>query len=113
MEEKLSENKLYPNKLDQYHRRINIDEALGNKVIDIFKCLNLTVQSNDIEGRRRLGKAILEYKVRFINRKFCYEALEEKADLKNVNNHNLGFESNTKLFLSENLTNNWLGCVGN
>ena len=51
--------------------------------------------------------------VRFINRKFCYEALEEKADLKNVNNHNLGFESNTKLFLSENLTNNWLGCVGN
>ena len=30
--------------------------------------------------------------------------MEKKADLKNVNNRDLGFESNTKLFLSENLT---------
>ena len=46
MEQQLLENKLYLNKLDQYNRRNNIeiqgipwsvsDDALENKVIDIF-----------------------------------------------------------------------------
>ena len=65
----------------------------------------ITVQNNDIEGCHRLGKATPQNTtVRFVKRKYRYEALEKKADLKNVNNRDLGFESNTKLFLSENLT---------
>ena len=115
LKEQPSENKLYLNKLDQYNRRNNIeiqgipssvsDDALENKVIDIFKCLNITVQNKDIEGCHRLGKANPQNTiVRFVNRKFCYEASEKKTDLKNVNNNDLGFESNTKLFIGENLT---------
>ena len=67
------------------------DVALKNKVIDMFKCLNITVQNNDIEGCHRLGKATPQNAiVRFINRKFCYEDFGGKADLKNVNNRELG-----------------------
>ena len=85
LEEQLSENRLYLNKLDQYNRRNNIeiqvipssnsDDALEN----IFKYLNVTIQNNDIEGCHRLGKANPQNTiVRFVNRKFCYEASEKK-----------------------------------
>ena len=115
LEEQLSDNDTYINKLDQYNRRNNIkiqgipssvsDENLEKKVIDIFKCLNIIIQSNDIEGCHRIGKANPQNTIiRFINRKFCFDALEKKANLKNVNNQDLGFETNTKLFFSENLT---------
>ena len=60
LEEKLSENKLCLIKLDQYSRRSNIeieglpssvsDNVLENKFIDIFKCVNIHIQNNDIEG---------------------------------------------------------------
>ena len=63
-------------------------------MIDIFKCLNITVRNNDIEGCHRLGKANPPNTiVRFVNRKFWYDVLEKKADLKNMNDRNLGFES--------------------
>ena len=89
VEEQASGNKLYLNKLDQYNRRNNIeiqeilssvsDDALENKVIDIFICLNITVQNNNIAGCDRLGKFNPQNTiVRFNNRKFCYEALEKK-----------------------------------
>ena len=115
LEEQLAENDAYINKLDQYNRRNNIgiqgipssvsDDALEGKVIDIFKCLNISIQNTDIEGCHRLGKANPRNTiVRLVNRKFCYEALERKGNLKNVNNHGLGFEPSTKLFISENLT---------
>ena len=102
LEEQLSENKLCLNKLDKYNRGNNIeiqgipssisDNALENKV-------------NDIEGCHMLGKANPQNTiVRFVNRKFCYEALEKKTDPKNVNNSDLGFESSAKLFICENLT---------
>ena len=89
LEEQASGNKLYLNKLDQYNRRNNIetqeilssvsDDALENKVIDIFICLNITVQNNDIAGCDRLGKVNPQNTiVRFNNRKFCYETLEKK-----------------------------------
>ena len=110
LEEQLAENDAYINKLDQYNRRNNIeiqgipssvsDDALEGEVIDIFKCLNISIQNTDIEGCHRLGKANPQNTiVRLVNRKFCYEALE-----KQVNNHGLGFEPSTKLFISENLT---------
>ena len=60
LEEKLSENKLCLIKLDQYSRRSNIeieglpssvsDNVLENIFIDIFKCVNIHIQNNDIEG---------------------------------------------------------------
>ena len=89
MEEQLSENKLYLNKLDQYNRRNNIkiqeipssisEDGLENKVIT-FKYLNIAVQNNDIEGCHRLGKTnLLNAMVRFVNRKFCYESFGEKS----------------------------------
>ena len=64
LEEQLSDNDTYINKLDQYNSRNNIeiqgipspvsDENLEKKVIDIFKCLNITIQSNDTEGCHRI-----------------------------------------------------------
>ena len=115
LEEQLSENITNINKIDQYNRRNNIeiqgipssvsDNDLEKKVIDIFKCLNINIQTSDIEGCHRMGKANPQNTiVRFVNRKFCYDALEKKANLKNINNNDLGFESRTKLFFSENLT---------
>ena len=84
LEEQLAENDAYINKLDQYNRRNNTEI---------------------IEGCHRLGKANPQNTiVRLVNRKFCHEALEKKGNLKNVNNHGLGFEPSTKLLISENLT---------
>ena len=112
LEEQLSHNDTQINKLDQHNRRNSIeipssvsDENLEKKVINIFKCLNIIIQSNDIEDCHRIGKTNPQNTIiRFINRKFCFDALEKKANLKNVNNQDLGFETNTKLFLSEKLT---------
>ena len=114
LEEQLSDNDTYINKLDQYNRKNNIkiqgipssvsDENLEKKAMDIFKCLNIIIQSNDIEGYHRIGKASPQNTIiRFINGKFCFDALEKKANLKNVNNQHLGFETNTKLFFSGEL----------
>ena len=52
---------------------------LEGKVIDIFSCLCIEVKGLDIEDCHRLGYANPKNTiVRFVNRKFCYKALDKK-----------------------------------
>ena len=55
------------------------------KVIEIFKSINIEVKPNDIEAAHRLpsksdNKPVI---VRFVNRKFCERAFMNKKKLKN------------------------------
>ena len=79
------------NHLDQYSRRNNLeiqsipanitDDKLQGKVTDIFSCLGIEVKGSNIDCHR-LGYANLKNKiVRFVNRKFFYQALDKKMDL--------------------------------
>ena len=75
------------NHLNQYGRRNNLkiqgmpanvtDDELEGKVIDIFSCLGIEVKGSDIEDCHRLGYTNPK-NTRFINRKFCYQALDKK-----------------------------------
>ena len=66
LEEKIIELDISRNKLDQYTRRKNIeiqgipatmsDDHLEDKLLEICKPMNLTVENNDIEGCHRIGK---------------------------------------------------------
>ena len=58
--------------------------------------------------------AITPFIVRLVNRRICKKALENKKDLNNkLDNAKLGFQSDVKIFLSENLTpcNQHLGWI--
>ena len=92
LENKLSDIEIAENKLEQYTRRNNIeiqgipstvrDNLLEDKVIDIFSQLNITISKSDIEDCHRLDKANPKNTiVRFVNRKFCNDALEKKKKL--------------------------------
>ena len=95
------------NKRDQYSRWNNLDihgiraevkdDQLEEKVIDIFSQLNISLSKSDIEDCYRLGKS--NTIVRFVNRNFCKDALEEKVD-----SSKLGFNVENKLLVCENLT---------
>ena len=102
LEHKLSQSEAHINSLDQYNRRNNLeiqgipsnvsDDALEDKVIDIFHSLNINMSKNDIEDCHRLGKADLKNTiVQFVNCKFCYEALDNKLNLRKVDSTELGF----------------------
>ena len=115
LETKLHETELSFNRLDQYNWRNNIemqgipsnvaDEAIEDKLANVFKSLNIDTKKSDIEGCRRLGKANPKNTiVRIVNRKHAEEAQARRSDLKKVDNVNLNFESNVVLFFSENLT---------
>ena len=66
LEEKIIELDISRNKLDQYTRRNYIEiqklpatvseDHVEDKVLDICKAMNLTVENNDIEGCHRIGK---------------------------------------------------------
>ena len=59
----------------------------------------------DIEDCNRLGKADLKNAtVWFVKRKFCYEALYNKLNLRKVDMTKLGFQAGAILYFSENLT---------
>ena len=103
------------NHLDQYSRRNNLeiqsipanitDDKLEGKVIDIFSCLGIEVKGSDIEDCHRLGYANPKNKiVRFVNRKFCYQALDKKMDLHKLDIRRLDFNPVKTLYCSENLT---------
>ena len=102
------------NHLDQYIRRNNLeiqgipanvtDDELEGKVIDIFSCLGVEVKGSDIEECHRLGYVNPKNTiVRFVNRKFCYQALDKKMDLHKLNSRRLGFNPVKALYFSENL----------
>ena len=68
--------------------------------------INLLIYSrSDIEDCHRLGKTNPKYTiVRFVNQKFCNDALKQKKKLMSVNKTELGFKPGVVLYLSENLT---------
>ena len=74
---------------------------MEEKIIDIFSCLGIAVASTDIEDCHRLGNANpTNAIVRFINRKFCYQALEKKLDLHKLDSDRLGFNPD-KSYISD------------
>ena len=115
LEHKLSQSKAHVNSLDKYNRRNNLeirgipssvsDDALEDKVVDIFHSLNINVSKHDIEDCHSLGKADPKNTiVPFLNCKFCYEALDNKLNLRKVDMTKLGFQAGAILYFSENLT---------
>ena len=105
LEANLFELQTASNKQDQYSRRNNLeihgipaevkDDQLEEKVIDIFSQLNISLSKSDIEDCHRLGKS--NTTVRFVNRKFCKDALEKMFDAnKHIDNSKLGFNVENK-----------------
>ena len=63
------------------------------------------MSKHDIEDCHRLEKADQKNTiVRFVDRKFCYEALDNKLNLRKVDMTKLGFQAGAILYFSENLT---------
>ena len=114
LEEQLLEIDQKNNHLDQYSRRnleiqgipANItDDKLEGKVIDIFSCLSIEVKGSDTEDCHRLGYANPKNTiVRFVNWKFCYQALDKKIDLHKLDTRRLGLNPVKTSYFSENLT---------
>ena len=80
LEKKLEESGKFFNRLDQCNRRNNLeiqgipsavgDEVLEEKLIEIFKCINIPLTKSDIEDCHKLGKSNpKDTIVRFVNRK--------------------------------------------
>ena len=114
LEEQLLETDQKNNHLDQYSRRNNLeiqgipanitDDKLEGKVIDIFSCLGIEVKGSDIEDCHRLGYANPKSTIiKFVNWKFCYQALDKRMDLHKLDSRRLGFNP-IKTYFSENLT---------
>ena len=114
LEKKLSDIEIVENELEHYTRRNNIeiqgipssvhDNLLEDKV-DIFSQLNITISKSNIEDCHRLGKANPKNTIaRFVNRKFCNDALTKKKQLMSLNKTELGFKPDVALCISENLT---------
>ena len=115
LEEKTKRLEISKNDLDQYsrHNIIEIpgipasvtDDLLQGKVTDILKSIDVKDVKNDFEDCHRMGKANPKVTIiRFVNRKYCREALTNRASLRTTDKEELGFNATTKLFLNENLT---------
>ena len=114
LEKKLTEVDISRNKLEKYKRRNNIDiqgippqipdEKLEEKVIEVSSAMNIAITKNDLEDYHRLGKSSKSTIVRFANRKHCNAILSKKFETSKIDKSKLGFESNVKLHVSENLT---------
>ena len=79
------------------------DDQLEEKVIDIFSQLNISLSKSDIEDCHQLGKC--NTMVRFVNQKFCKDALEKKFNVnKHIDNSRIGLNFENKLFVCKNLT---------
>ena len=115
LEEQLLEIDQKNNHLDQYSRRNNLDiqgipanitdDELEGKVIDVFSCLGIEVKGSDMEDCHRLGYANSKNTiVRFVNRKFRYQALDTKIDLHKLDSRRLGFNPVKILYFSKKLT---------
>ena len=115
LKEKIIELDISRNKLDQYTRRNNIeiqgipatvsDDHLEDKVLDICKAMNLTVENSGIKGCHRIDKGNPKTTiVRFVNINFGNLILDKKQELKKIDNAKLCFQNNVTLFVSENLS---------
>ena len=114
LEKKLTEVEISHNKLEQYTRRNNIeiqgippqipDEKLEEKVVEVFGAMNIAITKNDVEDCHRLGKSSKNTIFQFVNRKHCNAILSKKFETSKIDKSKLGFESNVKLYVSENLT---------
>ena len=81
------ETKLHETELSNWRNNIEIqgipsnvtDEAIEDKVVNVFKSLYIDIKKSDIEGCQRLGKANPKNTVvHFVNRKHGEEALAKK-----------------------------------
>ena len=64
----------------------------NQKSIDIFSCLGIEVEGGDIEYCDRLSYANPKNAiVGFINQKFCYQTLDKKMVLNELNSKRLHF----------------------
>ena len=108
-EKKLSDIEIAKNKLEQYTRRNNIEiQGIPSSVYDnllvvnIISQLNITISKSDIKDCPRLGEANSKTTIiRFLNRKFCNDALEKKKKLMYLNKTELGFKSGVALYINE------------
>ena len=66
--------------------------------------MNTAISKNDVEDCHRLGKSSKSTIVQIVNRKHCYAILNNKFETSKIYRSRLGFESNVKLYVSENLT---------
>ena len=75
---------------------------LEEKVIDIFKKIDITISKEKIESCHRLydkKKTI----VKFSSRKDCFKVLNNKNKLKDMSFEDLGFPDVTKLYVNDSL----------
>ena len=115
LESRISKLETDCNKQDHYNRRNNLgihrvrstisDEILEEKLIKFFEGIDIPVTVNDNGDCHRLGKSGNNFIIRLVKRKICKRALEKKKDLNSkLDNAKLGFQSDVKIFLSENLS---------
>ena len=114
LEDALVNNEIKINNADQYSRRNNIviqgipesvkSKDLEDKIINVLDKVNAKVTKNHIEACHRLGDSRKTI-VRFVNRKYSFEALKNKKILMSVDLTSIGLDKNTNLFLSLNLSN--------
>ena len=108
------------NQVEQYGRRNNIvisgipddvaDDDLEDVVTSIMEDVDVIVKNGDIEACHGIGKSDQKTSskktiVRFINCKYCTEALVNRKKLININSEmKYNFSRNNKIFINENLT---------
>ena len=79
------------------------DVELEVKVIGIFSWVHIFLKGADIEDCQRLGNPKNTI-VRFVNRKFCYQALDKKNESHKLDSKMMGFNPFKTLYFSKNLT---------
>ena len=91
MEHNLSQSEAHTNNFEIQGTSSNVsDNALTDKVVNIFYLLNKKVNKNNIEDCHRLGNAVPKNAiVRFVNRKCCCEVL----NLRKVDSTKFGFQA--------------------
>ena len=101
--------------LQQYSRRNNIeisgipetvtDNDLEQKVIEILDCIDVNVDSRDIETCHRLPSKTSPKTtiIKFVNRKVCEEAHPNKKKLDSCDKSSIGISDDVKIYINENL----------
>lgn len=118
LEAKIETLEISSNNLQQYGRRNNLEisgipdtipsNELEDKAIEIFKAIDVDVEKSNIEACHRLGKKntgtnSTKTIVRFVNRKYCKNALINRKKLRTIDTSTVGL-NNCNLFMNENLT---------
>ena len=82
-------------------------DSLEDKVLDIFKSINVDVQSANVEACHRIkqGRTI----IKLSRRKDVQTILANKKKLKDVDSSKFGFNNKTKLYINESLCGMYRG----